>query len=91
MTTETCPHCGAAADDSNFWTTIYKCGTAFEYERTSTCYERQLSAKDAEIERLRNTLEYLLSESEGLIHDVTKNSWIIKTIRPVLEARGEVK
>jgi hypothetical protein len=49
---ETCPHCGADADDAS----MYLCGTeevlVGVLVRASGCYERQLAAKTAEIEQL---------------------------------------
>lgn len=54
---QTCPHCGV---EKHFVYPdfFYKCNTPVRESkrRTYKCYERQLAAKDAEIERLRDTL-----------------------------------
>ena len=56
---ETCPHCGAIAD-AEYPNKYYGCGTHINdpTHRFGTCYERQLAAKDAEIERLKKDATY---------------------------------
>ena len=51
---ETCPHCGAMTD-AEYPNKYYGCGTHINdpTHRFGTCYERQLAAKDAEIEGLK--------------------------------------
>jgi len=63
MTASACPHCGAERDDSSVGDLIsFSCGTVFDtdecvtFQRSDDCYERQLAAKDAEIERLKKAL-----------------------------------
>ena len=55
--TDTCPHCGADADDDS----LFSCGTeevlVGVFGRTSSCYEREISQQAAEIERLREELK----------------------------------
>ena len=62
MNYKTCPHCGADADDDS----LYLCGTeevlVGVFKRTSSCYEREISRKVAEIERLR---QVVLDEREA--------------------------
>jgi hypothetical protein len=52
-TNETCPHCGAK---KNALGNFYKCLTSINgsLPRNAGCYQRQIAAQAAEIERLRN-------------------------------------
>jgi len=63
MNNSTCPYCGAERDDSSVRYLIsFSCGTIFDtdecvtFGRSDDCYERQLAAKDAEIERLKQAV-----------------------------------
>ena len=79
MNNLTCPHCGAERDDSSVRYLIsFSCGTIFDtdecvtFGRSDDCYERQLAAKDAEIERLKGTLQYLIDVAEESNDNGTK-------------------
>ena len=66
--TDACPHCGAElysfpnqSDETTYW----RCGTRFSrclkvyFRQSGSCYERQLAASKAEVERLREALDTL--------------------------------
>ena len=58
MSAPTCPHCGAE-EHANYG--FYLCGTRVadtECRWYPVCYQRQLAAKDAEIEGLKHESEY---------------------------------
>lgn len=66
---QTCPYCGAAVWTDVPTITRFHCYVAKFNDgrmgsRTSNCYERQLAAKDAEIERLKQALNSLLEVEE---------------------------
>ena len=54
---DTCPHCGARRTKARLH---FECDTIYfranSYERGYSCFERQLAAKDAEIERLKQAV-----------------------------------
>ena len=62
----TCPHCGAelySFPNQNEETTYWRCGTRFSKclkmcFRQSGCYERELNASKAEVERLKTVKDY---------------------------------
>lgn len=64
MTAETCPHCGAEWEKHDFAIVQFQCGTQIDrhvsYSWASTlssnCYLNQLAQKNAEIERLRQSV-----------------------------------
>ena len=60
-TNETCPHCGAEKKSQTVTSIAYECHSSGysdgDFYRTFTCYERQLAAKAAEIERLKTASE----------------------------------
>ena len=91
MTTETCPHCGADADDDS----LYLCGTeevlVGVFGRTSGCYEREISQQAAEIERLR---QVVLDEREAcsdIADQLGTFGYDGHKIAKAIRARGEVK
>ena len=91
MTTETCPHCGADADDDS----LYLCGTeevlVGVFGRTSGCYEREISQQAAEIERLR---QVVLDEREAcsdIADQLGTFDYDGHKIAKAIRARGEVK
>ena len=68
----TCPHCGAkqySVPNQNEETTYWRCGTRFSrclkvyFRQSGSCYERQLTASKAEVERLKGRMK----EAEDLI------------------------
>lgn len=70
---QNCPHCGAKGKEMQniFRHEIrYACGSmgdlkpVFRFFPSDYCYERQLAAKDAEIERLKQALNSLLEVEE---------------------------
>ena len=93
MTTETCPHCGADADDDS----LYLCGTeevlVGVFGRTSGCYEREISQQAAEIERLR---QVVLDEREACaaiadVYALGSERNYSELIADGIRARGEEK
>ena len=102
MTLSTCPHCGArrtvTADKKR---RHFECDTFYfranSYERGYDCFERQLAAQAAEIERLK-TSATMSSIVLKAIHDereacaVIADGWAEgKQIAAEIRARGEVK
>ena len=81
MIATTCPHCGArrtvTADKKRMH---FECDTIYfranSYERGYSCFERQLDAQAAEIERLRGALTDMLEgwrfiyEEHGYLYGV---------------------
>jgi hypothetical protein len=63
---QNCPHCGADADDDS----LFLCGTeevlVGVFGRASGCYERQLAAKDEEIDALNTKIVLLEDEVKRL-------------------------
>jgi hypothetical protein len=63
MSNETCPYCGAEMDYENPARVEFKCNSAKYrdglFVRDFDCYERQLAAQAAEIERLRKALSLI--------------------------------
>ena len=57
MSNETCPHCGAERSEYGY-KRYYSCWTQINAPsiRDVDCYKRQLAAKDAEIERLKQAV-----------------------------------
>ena len=67
-TNETCPHCGAEKFEE-LSSVEFLCGTIKYADGTCLlhrhCYERQLAAKDVEIERLKRSLEEYQFDNYG--------------------------
>ena len=85
-TPNACPHCGmaiyslpCAGDETTYW----KCGTDFVEEwgfaRSAECYEKELAASKAEVERLKKLLSDLLILTE-------KNYWNSTNYNQIKEA-----
>ena len=104
---QTCPNCGAAIHKASGSTTWYECKTMEWYVRSERaerisddCYERQIAAQAAEIERLKQAV---LDEREACSHiawthvctdecksDIDGSSCGIR-IAEVIAMRGRVK
>jgi hypothetical protein len=68
MNNETCPHCGGGRNfvGENY----YDCGSDRKKSRTPECYERQLAAKDEEIDILNTKIALLEDEVKRLRGEV---------------------
>jgi len=89
---ETCPHCGAERQEKphdGYMPWRYECGTLIHTgERLkANCYERQLAAQAAEIERLKQAV---LDEREACAAEC-RNWWKAEDCEKAIMARGEVK
>jgi hypothetical protein len=90
MTASTCPHCGAEMEYDDPHYTRYQC-SALVWRDGSTsyldhdCLKRQLAAKDAEIERLKQAI---LNEREACAAEC-RNWWKAEDCEKAIRARGE--